>query len=87
MASCRTCKAAVGDGYALCPVCAAAAVKREYAELVARSVANLVMAGEVEERWRKAESQNANVAVCYQCGGPTMNSQSLVCKQCEGGQK
>ena len=38
---------------------------------------------EVEERWQVAERQDANVAVCGRCGGPTANIQALVCRRCD----
>lgn len=41
MTSGCSCKTAVADGYVLCPPCAATVIKRDYADLVARSVASL----------------------------------------------
>ena len=39
---------------------------------------------EVERRWLRAEAMDADVAVCDQCHGPTLNVTSLLCRLCEG---
>ena len=33
-------------------------------------------------RWREAERQDADVAVCWCCGGPTMSVKTLLCNRC-----
>ena len=42
-----------------------------------------LLSPEVEKRWQVAERQDANVAVCGRCGGPTANTQTLTCRRCE----